>query len=84
MGTHMKTTIDIADPLLAAAKRLADREGTTLRALVEQGLRHVVAERKGERERFVLVDASFRGQGLQPGVGDGAWERVRDLLYEGH
>ena len=31
----MKTTIDIADPVLNQAKKLAAREGTTLRALVE-------------------------------------------------
>jgi len=35
----MKTTIDIADPLLDEARKLAAREGTTLRALVERGLR---------------------------------------------
>ena len=42
----MKTTLDISDPLLREARRLAAREGTTLRELVEQGLRQVVAEKK--------------------------------------
>ncbi len=43
----MKTTIDIADPLLREARKLANREGTTLRALVEQGLRHVIRSYEG-------------------------------------
>ncbi len=37
----MKTTLEIADPLLRAARSLARRRGTTLRALVEAGLRKV-------------------------------------------
>jgi len=82
MVTHMKTTIDIADGLLAEAKRAADREGTTLRALVEDGLRRVLAERTTGRLRFKLKDASFRGRGLQPGVREGNWDQVRDLVYE--
>ncbi len=80
--THMKTTIDIADPLLEEAKRRAAAEGTTLRALVEAGLRAVLA-REATQRPFHLRDASFGGNGLQPGVVEGDWEAIRDLAYEG-
>lgn len=48
MGAHMKTTIDIADGLLGAAKAKAARDGTTLRAVVEDGLRRALSEDRGE------------------------------------
>ncbi len=79
----MKTTVEIADPLLADARKIATREGTTLRALVEQGLRQVVAERKGKRP-FKLEDGSFKGEGLTPEFADADWEKIRAASYEGH
>ncbi len=78
----MKTTIEIADALLDEAKRVAANEDTTLRTLMEEGLRRALAERK-QRRKFRLRRASFKGRGLQPGVAGGSWERIRDLVYEG-
>jgi len=82
MVTHIKTTIEIAAPVLEDAKRLARAEGVTLRVLVEEGLRHVVAAR-GARKGFRLKDASFRGKGVRAGVEEGRWAEMRDLIYEG-
>jgi hypothetical protein len=78
----MKTTLDLPDPLLQEARKLAARERTTLRALVEQGLRQVVAEKKRCRP-FRLRRASFKGRGLRPELRDADWDRIRDLSYEG-
>lgn len=79
-----KTTIQIPDVLLAEAKELAAREGTTLRALVESGLRSVVGRRlHGRDARFQLRDASVDGRGLRPEFRDASWERVRDETYDG-
>jgi Arc/MetJ family transcription regulator len=81
-GHHMKTTIEIADSLLDEAKRIAAREGTTVRALVEQGLRRALSERR-RKSAFRLRRATFKGKGLQPGVKDLSWERLHDLAYKG-
>lgn len=80
----MKTTLDISDPLLREARRLAARERTTLRALVEQGLRSVVAERRRRAPAFRLRKASFKGRGLRPELSDAGWDRVRELAYQDH
>lgn len=79
-----KTTIELPDALLAEAKEVAARERTTLRALVEAGLRAVV-ERKQRPDGpgFRLRDVRFGGDGLQPEFQDAHWERLRDAAYEG-
>jgi len=79
----MKTTIDLADPLLDEARALAQRDGTTLRALVEQGLRLVIAQHRRRTAPFRLRDASFAGNGLRPEIEGASWDRLRELAYEG-
>lgn len=79
----MKTTIEVTDTLLCDARRLAANEGTTLRALVEEGLRRILAERE-QGGRFHLRKATFKGSGLQPGLTTASWDRIREMIYEGH
>lgn len=79
--TRMKTTVEIPDPLAKQAKAVARREKTTLRALIEAGLRQVVRDRL-RKARFQLRDASFGGRGLQPDFRDGDWQRIREAAYE--
>ena len=90
MGSHIgspiwkgpvKTTVEISDPLLDEARKLAVREGVTLRTLVERGLHRVVADSK-ERPAFKLRRASFKGNGLQAEFRGASWERIRDAAYE--
>jgi hypothetical protein len=76
----MKTTVEIPDSLLDEARKLAAREKTTVRALIEEGLRRILEERK--RGPFHLRRASFKGCGLQPELTGAGWERIRDLSYE--
>ncbi len=63
MGKHMKTTIDLPDDLLIAAKKRAAETRTTLRAIFERGLRRELAgpgtgdhtPKKRNRIRWVTV-----------------------------
>ena len=82
MVARMKTTVEISDALADEAKAVAAREKTTLRALIEAGLRQVLRERR-RKARFRLRDASFRGRGLQPEFREGDWQRIREAAYEG-
>jgi hypothetical protein len=79
---NMKTTVEISDPLLRAARKLAAREGVTLRELVERGLHRVVDDSQ-HRAPFKLRRASFKGKGLRPELRDASWQQLRELAYEG-
>jgi hypothetical protein len=76
----MKTTVNLPDELLREAQELARRERTTLRELIETGLRTVVKQRSG-KTRFVLEDVSVDGRGLQPAFRGASWEQIRDEIY---
>lgn len=81
MVAHMKTTVEISDALAEEAKTLAARENTTLRELIEAGLRYIVRERR-RKARYRLRHASFRGRGLQPEFRDENWQHIREASYE--
>lgn len=81
-ASSMKTTIDVSEPLLNEAKRRARAEGTTLRALVEEGLRRVL-EVRASGDTFRLRDASVDGSGLQPEFRGAGWAAIREAAYDG-
>lgn len=65
MGALMKTTIDLSDALFESAKELARRRQTTLRALIEDGLRHVLGNSEPKVKRaFKLKDARVHGKAV--------------------
>jgi hypothetical protein len=80
LGT-VKTTVEISDPLLREVRKLATRQGVTLRALIERGLHRVIADTRSGTS-FKLRRASFKGHGLQPEFRDASWDRLRDTAYE--
>lgn len=76
----MKITLEISDLLIKAAKSAARRQGTTLGALVEHGLR-LALDGQPNRPPFTLRDASFSGEGLQPDASATAFAALRRLSY---
>ncbi len=69
MVSHMKTTIDLPDDLLIAAKKRAAESRSTLRAIFERGLRRELAMQRLVRRRSVppIRWVTARG-GLPPGL----------------
>jgi hypothetical protein len=64
-----RTTVRLPETLLRRAKRKAAAEGRTLTALIEEGLRFVLAEpTKSGRAKRVQPRISKAGGGLVPGV----------------
>ena len=77
----MRTTINLDDELLAEAKRLAERMGKTLTAVVDDALRERLARSGASCQRpeaFRLH--TFTGNGLQPGIDLDNSASLRDLM----
>ncbi len=77
----MRRTIGIASSILNRSRDLARREHVTLRALVEEGLELVLAERQ-TRRKAPIKPVTFRGRGLSPQFQRASWARIRDASYE--
>ena len=84
MGTLycMKTTIDIADALLARAKRHAQRSGVPLRAVVEEGIRRVLAAEDAPTA-YQLPDLSVGDARDANPLDSLSWPELRDEIYGG-
>jgi hypothetical protein len=76
----MKTTVELPDELLRAAQQTARREGTTVKSLLEEGLRLALA-RHLDTDVPSLRDASVDGNGLRPEFRDASWAEIRDAVY---
>lgn len=77
----MKTTVELSDSLHEEARKVAASENSSIKALIEEGLRKVIDERK-HRGSFKLRRVSFKGSGLQAELANASWEKIRDLSYE--
>jgi hypothetical protein len=64
----VRTTVRIADELLGRAKALAVREGTTLAAVIDEGLRLALDRRESVSHGDGEPLATFKGRGLHSGV----------------
>ena len=76
----MKTTVDIADDLLKRSQQLAKREGSTLRAILEEGLRLVLKDRRTPGSRPFRFP-TFGKDGRCAEFRDADWEKIRSTIY---
>jgi hypothetical protein len=76
----LKTTIDIADDLLKRSQQLAKREGSTLRAILEEGLRLVLKDRRTPGSRPFRFPTFGKG-GLNAEFREADWEKIRTTIY---
>jgi len=63
----VRTTVNVDEALLVAAKELAARTRRSLGDVVDDALRLLLAERPAERRGAVRLP-TFGGSGLRPGV----------------
>ncbi|MFI6165804.1 type II toxin-antitoxin system VapB family antitoxin [Nocardia sp. NPDC051052] len=79
----MRTTLDLDDALLRAAKQRAARDGRSLTSLIEEALR-MLLEELGERDtaKMDIALPTYGGDGLQVGVNLADWRTVRDADYD--
>jgi hypothetical protein len=78
----MKTTVEISDVLLTRAKRHARKIGRPLRALIEDGLRHVL-EAGSAQVKYRLPDLSVGTPGGPNPLEEWSWQDLRDEIYGG-
>ena len=80
-----RTTVRLPEELLRRAKRKAAAEGRTLTALIEDGLRQVVADdRKAGKRKRVLPRVSTATGGPMPGMDFtkfSDYQEMEDLEY---
>ena len=85
MVFHMKTTIDLPDDLIIAAKKQAAESRTTLREIFERGLRRELSSRRGRgrgvRPRRAIRWVTAKG-GLPPGLDVANRQRMHEWLQK--
>jgi hypothetical protein len=78
MVTHMKTTIEIADNLLARAKARASAQNITLRSLIEKSLAATLDQPLPATK---VKPVTVKGNGLSREFEETSWEKIRDAIY---
>jgi hypothetical protein len=77
----MKTTIDISDGLYQRCKKLIQKEHTSMRSLVEEGL-EIVVERHEHPIPFEFSPATFGGAGMRQEFVSGGWNAIEEEIYK--
>ena len=71
----MKMTMELPDELIGQVRRVAQQEGVSLRALVEEGLQRCLEARRR------LDFPTYGGSGATDEFQGASWSRIRDEIY---
>jgi hypothetical protein len=82
MLSHMRTTLDLPDPLYRKAKKLARERGVPFRELMAEALRLLFRETAAKKKPYELKDTAVGGSGLVDGLSWNDWDSIRELSYE--
>lgn len=74
----MRTTVNIDDELLIAAKKRAQQRGVALGTILDEALRR--ADEAGRPPKDLPALPVFKGSGLQPGVDLSSNRAIAELL----
>lgn len=77
----MKTTVEIADALFAEARAEAERRGTSMRSLIEEGLRRVLDQADGDAASWELPDLSYGSGGIRSEYLAGGHDAFLEAAY---
>ena len=82
MVNLMKSTFNISDPIFRKLEQYCKSKNVTMRKVLESALTMFLADDKMGQKKFKLKKNTFRGKGLKPGIEEGDWNKIRDLIYE--
>lgn len=68
MLQHMRTTVRLDDQLLKSVRRYAHDTGKSMKAVIEDALRHLLSRRAVKRPRRPVKLPTVSGRGVRPGV----------------
>ena len=77
-----KTTIELPDELADEARRCAALCGTTMRSLIEEGLRREIERRSATQTWTPRTDVVFTGEGLTEVAATLSWAEIREMANE--
>ena len=85
ISLYMKTSIEISDSLFKRARQLANQRKSSVRSLVEEGLRLLFANIDSRRKTKPKL-LTFGGDGLtdEMKIRGLSWDTLRSEIYKDH
>jgi len=80
----MKTTLEIDDPILTKAKKLARSRGVTLRHVVQSALLRELQIQDSPSAQRPFRPLIHKGRGMREEFRHATWPEIRRAIYDTH